>query len=65
MSGRATWPQCSGPCQQGRVPCPCPQACDARDDDEEHLNVFRGLLVAIGATAATAAIVLFLSWVPV
>lgn len=22
------WEECHGPCQQGRLPCPCPQACE-------------------------------------
>lgn len=24
-------PHCTGPCEQGRRPCPCPLACEAED----------------------------------
>ena len=24
---------CTGPCQQGKLPCPCPYACEAQEDD--------------------------------
>ena len=25
--------RCTGPCDQGDKPCPCPLACEAREDD--------------------------------
>lgn len=32
-----TWPvrRCAGPCDQGRRPCPAPQACAAPDDEND------------------------------
>lgn len=35
------WKECHGPCQQGRAPCPCPQACERVSADE--LDVFEAL----------------------
>jgi hypothetical protein len=26
------FPHCTGPCQQGDKPCPCPQSCEAPED---------------------------------
>ena len=26
--------QCHGPCEQGRKPCPTPDACELREEDE-------------------------------
>lgn len=27
------WPSCTGPCDQGRKLCPCPEDCQRPDDD--------------------------------
>jgi hypothetical protein len=27
---------CTGPCDQGDLPCPCPQSCFIRAEDEDH-----------------------------
>ena len=40
-------PGCTGPCQQGRLPCPCPAACEAQEDDEQVDLVFLWAVVAI------------------
>jgi hypothetical protein len=44
---------CSGPCDQGRQPCPCPDACQ-RARAEDH-SFTRGLLVAAVFFVAIAA----------
>lgn len=64
-----TTPACrSGACQQGRKPCPCPQACGVTDPapeilwhpmplHREHPTVPRGvLLAALGLTLAAWAV---------
>jgi hypothetical protein len=51
-------PRCSGPCQQGRAPCPNREACWLEDDPdfygrEEWLDLLRGVvLVAVLAGSA-------------
>jgi len=49
-------------CNQGRKPCPCPDACRLPTDDG--LGVFRGLVWALGLTlgAATLAYICALVW---
>ena len=39
--------RCHGPCDQGRKPCPCPAACEAREDEEQVDLVFLWAVVAI------------------
>ena len=39
--------RCHGPCQQGRLPCPCPDACEAREGEEQVDLVFLWAVVAI------------------
>lgn len=46
-------PHCSGPCKQGHVECPCPQACHCSDDG---LDAARGITNAVGITAAVVAV---------
>ena len=46
---------CSGPCVQGRKPCPCPQACRT-DDDFTDGGAIIGGLVAIGIVSIVAAV---------
>lgn len=31
---------CSGPCQQGKKPCPCPQSCQTPDDEVPSNGLF-------------------------
>ena len=48
------YPACSGPCDQGRVACPHPDACRiAEDGDCTDLQAWRGMAVSmvIGALA--------------
>lgn len=33
-------PACSGACNQGRSPCPCPEACDVPATDADTRRVF-------------------------
>lgn len=43
--------RCSGPCEQGRKPCPTPDACELRNDDGlEALGA--GLLIAVAIVLA-------------
>ena len=52
---------CNGPCDQGRLPCPCPAACQFEDEPPEpdHLRVVVvDGLIAAGIVAVIAAIVL-------
>lgn len=51
---------CTGPCAQGRKPCPCPSACGLEEPPEpDHLRVVVvDGLIAAGIVAVIAAIVL-------
>ena len=52
---------CTGPCDQGRLPCPCPAACQFEDEPPEPSSyrvVFVDVLIASVIIAAIAAIVL-------
>jgi len=44
---------CTGPCRQGREPCPCPDACLVTDNP---LGCFRGMMWGLVFTAAAVAI---------
>lgn len=39
------YPHCTGPCQQGDKPCPCPLACE-REDSVTDISIL-GLLVRL------------------
>lgn len=32
MTEPTTHPSCTGPCHQGRKPCPCPESCHLKED---------------------------------
>ncbi len=52
---------CTGPCDQGRLPCPCPAACQFEDEPPEpnsHRVVLIDGLIAAVIVATVAAIVL-------
>ena len=52
---------CTGPCDQGRLPCPCPAACQFEDEPPEPSSyrvVFVDAMIAVVIIAAIAAIVL-------
>ena len=50
--------ECHGPCQQGRVPCPTPAACERPDNDE---STWRLLGQAFLAVVLAAAVVVLLA----
>ena len=51
---------CTGPCDQGRLPCPCPSACGLEEPPEpNHLRVVLiDALIACAVVGVIAAIVL-------
>jgi hypothetical protein len=38
---------CTGPCDQGRKPCPAPDACEIRNDDGREIEFLGGVVVVI------------------
>ena len=40
--------ECNGPCEQGRKPCPCPEACRVPDEGQMYLE---DVAIACGFTA--------------
>ena len=50
---------CNGPCDQGRLPCPCPSACGLEEPPEpsSYRVVFVDCLIAAVIVATVAAIV--------
>lgn len=46
-------PHCNGPCQQGRKPCPTPDACELQEVEEEQV-----VLVMVIVAVATLIILL-------
>ena len=52
---------CTGPCDQGRLPCPCPAACQFEDEPPEPSSyrvVFVDAMIAAVIVATVSAIVL-------
>lgn len=49
-----------GPCKQGRVPCPTPEACQVAEDG---IGTFRGLIYALPYALALWAAVALTLWV--
>lgn len=52
---------CTGPCDQGRLPCPCPAACQFEDEPPEPSSyrvVLIDCVIAAVIVAVIAAIVL-------
>ena len=52
---------CNGPCDQGRLPCPCPVACPCEDEPPEPSSyrvVLIDCLIAAVIVATVSAIVL-------
>ena len=51
---------CNGPCDQGRLPCPCPSACGLEEPPEHNLVrvVLFDAVVAVMILACVAMIVL-------
>ena len=57
--------ECSGPCNQGRSACPCPEACHRMREDANGVSFTRGLLtaiVAVGFVAASFGVAMALDW---
>lgn len=42
-----THPSCSGMCEQGKRPCPCPQSCQTPADEEAQSNGLFYLCLAV------------------
>lgn len=38
---------CSGPCNQGREPCPCPQSCEREDMSMSGFEILGKLIVVL------------------
>ena len=34
---KQAWKECHGPCQQGRLPCPTPDACERSAEEKPHI----------------------------
>jgi hypothetical protein len=50
--------QCAGPCDQGRRPCPTPEACEVPNDlYDPKLAVLTDLAIAVAIIAAIAIVV--------
>lgn len=48
---------CSGPCNQGRKPCPCPVACEKEDNKVGLVDVLVKFIVGVLAFIGLGAIV--------
>lgn len=54
---------CNGDsCQQGRLPCRTPQACEVADEDDVDPLSFSWLLVAVALTGAAVVVGNLLFW---
>lgn len=40
---------CTGPCEQGKATCPCPDACEQGQDHLSGLELLGGLALALAA----------------
>ena len=60
-------PGCNGPCQQGRVPCPTPEACevDAEEPNFYGRQYWCEVLTDAALTACVAALVMLVAVVVV
>ena len=50
---------CTGPCDQGRKPCPAPDACELRNDDD--LEMLGRIVLAIICALATVLVALLVA----
>lgn len=41
------WKECHGPCQQGRDPCPTPQACERPHESEGSFRLLGQAFIAV------------------
>lgn len=51
--------ECHGPCRQGRLPCPTPEACE-RPDPNDYDHIVRDVVISIAVVAVLAIITLYL-----
>lgn len=51
--------ECHGPCKQGRLPCPTPEACE-RPDPDDYGHIVTDVLVAMACVMAAAIIAITL-----
>ena len=49
------WPACGGSCLEHGRPCPAPRRCWLVEREDDGIEVFRGLIWALGLTAAAVA----------
>ena len=49
-------PSCSGQCEQGKNPCPCPQSCQ-QPDSEQNNDLAIACAIVIGVWVVAVAIV--------
>jgi hypothetical protein len=50
-------PHCNGPCDQGRKPCPAPDACERVCTDDDGINTLGAVFIAVLACAVIALLV--------
>lgn len=48
---------CTGPCEQGRKPCPAPDACERVCTDDDGINTLGAIFIAVLACAVIALLV--------
>jgi hypothetical protein len=47
---------CTGPCNQGDIPCPCPESCFIRIEEEDHHAGFGALFWPVASSAVVLAL---------
>ena len=52
---------CTGPCDQGRLPCPCPAACQFEDEPPEPSS-YRVVFVDAMIAAVIVAVIAVIGW---
>ena len=52
---------CTGPCDQGRLPCPCPAACQFEDEPPEH-NPLRVIVIDATIAALVVIVIAVIGW---
>lgn len=54
--------ECHGPCDQGRRPCPTPEACVMPDEDAPKHEVFKVVMKDIAISVALITVIFFIVW---
>lgn len=44
---KQVWQACHGPCQQGRLPCPTPEACVKSEEDPTVSSLVLGIVLVL------------------